>query len=46
MRGAKKHGGLLKMIWPMEIGMVEKHEECGHNLGDAFVAEDPRGFLQ
>ena len=32
---------LWKRIGKIEIRMVEKNEECTHNLGDIFVYEDP-----
>lgn len=30
-----------KRIGKIEIRMVEKNEECRHNLGDTFIYEDP-----
>ncbi len=32
---------LWKRIGRIEIRMVEKHEECRHDLGDTFVYENP-----
>jgi len=41
IRDHQEYGELWKRIGKIEIRMVEKHEECEHNLGDAFVYEDP-----
>jgi uncharacterized repeat protein (TIGR04076 family) len=32
---------LWERIGKIEIKMVEKHEECKHNLGDIFIYENP-----
>ena len=37
----RAYGELWKRMGRIEIRMVEKHEECKHNLGDIFVYEDP-----
>ncbi len=37
----RAYGELWKRIGRIEIRMVEKHEECKHDLGDVFVYEDP-----
>lgn len=37
----QEYGELWKRIGKIEIRMVEKHEECKHNIGDTFVYETP-----
>lgn len=32
---------LWKHLGKIELKMVEKHEECPHNLGDVFIYETP-----
>lgn len=33
--------GLWKRLGKIELKMVEKHEECPHNIGDTFIYENP-----
>lgn len=32
---------LWKELGPIQIKMIEKNEECKHELGDVFIYEDP-----
>ena len=32
---------LWQKLGPIEIRMIEKHENCKHNLGDVFYYEQP-----
>lgn len=41
IRNHKDYQDLWSKIGKVEITMVEKNEECRHNLGDTFVYENP-----
>ncbi len=41
MKNHDDYHELWKKIGKIEIKMVEKNEECKHNLGDTFVYDNP-----
>lgn len=41
IKNHEEYRQVWKRLGTIEIRMVEKHEECRHNLGDAFIYENP-----
>ncbi|MEW6187371.1 MAG: hypothetical protein AB1585_16685 [Thermodesulfobacteriota bacterium] len=41
IKNHQEYRQVWKRLGEIEIKMVEKHEECRHNLGDIFIYENP-----
>jgi uncharacterized repeat protein (TIGR04076 family) len=41
IKNHEDYRGVWQRLGKIEIKMVEKHEECRHNLGDTFQYENP-----
>jgi uncharacterized repeat protein (TIGR04076 family) len=41
IKSHQDYQALWQKIGKIEIKMVEKHEECKHNVGDTFIYENP-----